>query len=87
MGKLWNAIDGWMSRQMSCRRFARHVGGVEPLDAYRRFHFFLHWAVCPFCRRYWRELREITSLQRAGVPPEKVESLKRRLKDSLKPSL
>jgi hypothetical protein len=81
----------WLQENMSCRSFARHVAnGEEPLEGpYRRFHFYLHWAVCPFCRRYWREIQQIGAAQRAlsqisSHPAVKLLLVKQRLSDKLK---
>ena len=80
-----------MKENMSCKRFARHIAsGVEPLAGglYSRFHFWLHWAVCPFCRRYWDEIRAIGHVQKknsalANHPAVKIPDVKRRLKEKL----
>lgn len=77
---------------LSCKRFARHVAGeadpsVEGLQG--RVLFWLHWAVCPFCRRYWKEIREMGKIQRAwssleNHPAVKIGEMKRRLKEKLR---
>jgi hypothetical protein len=81
----------WLQENMSCRRFARHVAkGEEPSGGpYPRFHFYLHWAVCPFCRRYWREIKQIGAAQRvlsqlSSHPAVKLLLVKQRLSDKLK---
>ena len=81
----------WLKENMSCKRFARHVAtGVEPLDGgfYRRFLFWLHWAICPFCRRYWEEISAIGQIQRARSalskhPAVLISEVKARLKERL----
>lgn len=44
---------------VTCRQFARQAAAGFTLERslYRRFHFRLHWLVCPFCRRYEKEIR------------------------------
>ncbi|HVO32547.1 MAG TPA: hypothetical protein VMU17_01450 [Elusimicrobiota bacterium] len=72
---------------MSCKQFARQVAaGVLPMRGMTgRFHFWMHWAICPFCRRYWREIHEIGALQQAQCalanhPAVKISDVKKRLK-------
>jgi hypothetical protein len=82
-------VDSLMD--LSCRRFARHVAmEVEPLGGgfYRRLQFWVHWAICPFCRRYWKELKAIGDLQRASSavhfhPVVRMADIKDRLKKKL----
>jgi hypothetical protein len=78
----------WLQDNMSCRRFARHVSAeTEPLGGpYRWFHFWLHWAVCPFCRRYWEEIRALGAAQRAlpRHPASQLRDIKSRLVEKLK---
>ena len=76
---------------MTCQRFARHVANGEELLAggpYRRLQFWFHWMVCPFCKRYWKEIREINRLHRsmsalAHHPAVRLPFLKRRLTEGL----
>lgn len=76
---------------MTCRRFARHVAnGEESLGGgpYRRLQFWIHWTICPFCKRYWKEIREINRLHRsmsalANHPAVQLPLLKRRLTEGL----
>jgi hypothetical protein len=83
--------DDWLAENMSCKRFARHVSSlVEPLEGglYSRFHFWLHWTICPFCRRYWEELKAIGQIQKANSalsrhPAVKIPEVKQRLKEKL----
>ena len=71
----------------TCQRFARHVAnGEEPLGGglYPRLQFWIHWMICPFCRRYWKEIKEIGRVHRtmnalALHPAIKMPQLKRRL--------
>ncbi len=52
----------------TCKRFSRHVAmGVQPLEGglYGKVQFWIHWAICPFCRRYWNEMNAIGDLHRA----------------------
>ena len=87
--KIESALD-WLDR-LSCKRFARHVSsGIEPLPGglYKRFHFWLHWFICPFCRRYWEEIKAMGLLQRTNSamsyhPAVKIPEVKRRLKEKL----
>jgi len=65
--------------------------GMEPLGGgpYRHFHFWLHWAICPFCRRYWKELKQIGAAHKAmndlsRHPVVKVAQVKNRLQVKLK---
>jgi hypothetical protein len=75
----------------SCKRFARHVAtGVEPLGGghYARFQFWIHWAICPFCRRYWKELNAIGEIQRKhsdlrNHSAVRMSDVKQRLKEKL----
>jgi hypothetical protein len=80
----------WLQENMSCRRFAKHVANGEELlqGPYRRFHFYLHWAVCPFCRRYWNEIKRIGAAQKAlsdltHHPAVKLIQIKSRLQEKL----
>ena len=85
-------LDKWTTDNMSCQRFARHVAmGTEPLGGgpYRRFHFWLHYAICPFCRRYWKEIKQIGAAQKAMSdlshhPAVKIIQIKSRLQNKLK---
>ena len=84
-----NLIDSLMD--FSCKRFARHIAlGVEPLGGgpYRRLQFWIHWVICPFCKRYWKEIKAIGGLQRAHSalqhhPTLRLTAFKDRLKKNL----
>lgn len=75
----------------TCKRFARHVAmGVKPPGEglYTRFQFWLHWAICPFCRRYWEEVKAIGQIQKAQSalsrhPAVRISEVKQRLKARL----
>jgi len=54
----------------TCKQFSHHVAsGVLPLEGglYRRFQFWVHWVICPFCRRYWKEISALGETQRKMV--------------------
>jgi hypothetical protein len=77
--------------KVSCRMFARHISSGSPLPggSSDRFFFWIHWAVCPFCRRYWAEIKAIGELQRAhsqlaNHPVVKLPEIKNRLKENLR---
>jgi hypothetical protein len=82
-------IDSLMD--FSCKRFARHVAsGVDPLGGgpYRRLQFYIHWLICPFCKRYWKEIKEIGNIQRVNSaapyqPTVRMADVKDRLKQKL----
>jgi hypothetical protein len=86
-----NLLDSLMD--FSCKRFARHVAtGVEPLGGglYAKLQFWIHWAICPFCRRYWKELNEIAEIQRMhsevrNHPAVRLTNIKQRFKEKLIP--
>jgi len=64
--------------------------GVLPLEGglYATFQFWIHWAICPFCRRYRKEINEIAKIQRTqsnlrNHPAVRVLEVKQRLKEKL----
>jgi len=74
----------------TCKRFSRHVASeLLPLEGglYAKVQFWIHWAICPFCRRYWKEINAIDQLQhatRAGRDPAlNMTDVKMRLKKNL----
>jgi hypothetical protein len=75
----------------TCKRFSHHVAtGLRPLEGgfYGKMQFWIHWAICPFCRRYWKEMEAIAELQRAntaaeGPPATRMTDIKARLKKNL----
>lgn len=87
--KIENVLD--RLDRLSCKRFARQVSSLaEPRGGglYSRFHFWLHWAICPFCRRYWDEIRAIGQVHKANSamsrhPAIKLAEVKQRLKNNL----
>lgn len=80
-----------MKNLMSCRRFARSVSGGSFAmggPSYGRLYFWMHWMMCPFCRRFWREILVLGRIQRARVrqaDPERarVAAVKARLKQRM----
>jgi len=84
----------WLDKilmKVSCRKFARHISSEGPLPGgpSDRLFFWIHWAVCPFCRRYWEEIKALGELQRAGSrlakhPLVELPKLKNRLKENLR---
>jgi hypothetical protein len=85
-----NLLDSLMD--FSCKRFARHVAvGVEVSAAtglYQRAQFWIHCMICPFCRRYWEEIKALGDLQRmsselAKHPVIQLSELKSRLKQNI----
>lgn len=84
----------WLMENMSCKRFTRHVASEQPLEGgvYRRIHFWVHWAICPFCRRYWAEIRALGELHRKNArldrhPALKLPEIKNRIRSRLKERL
>jgi hypothetical protein len=83
-------VDSLMS--FTCRRFSRHVAtGIEPLSGgvYDKVQFWAHWAICPFCRRYWKEMEaislvHISNTAKQVLPPARSADLKARLKKNLR---
>ncbi len=81
----------WLGQNMSCKTFARHVANGEQVlegGVYKRFHFWLHWLVCPFCRRYWAEVKELGTLHKAQStlakhPAVKIPEVKARIREKL----
>lgn len=79
-------------KNMSCKTFARHIAdGEQPLEGgfYKRFHFWLHWLVCPFCRRYWEEIKALGDLARGKTivskhPAVKIPEIKNRIRENLR---
>jgi len=75
----------------TCKRFSRHVAmEVQPLDGgfYNKLLFWVHWAICPFCKRYWEEMKAIGEIQKANSafahhPAVKISEVKQRLKEKL----
>lgn len=84
-------IVNWLMTNMSCKRFAQFVANGEiPLGGgpYRQFHFWLHWAICPFCRQYWREIKAISVSARSPralkkLSAVKIAEIKKRLRGKL----
>ncbi len=83
-------IDSLLMK-VSCRMFAQHISSEMPLPQglSARLFFWVHWAVCPFCRRYWAEIKALGDLQRAtsrlaNHPIVKLPELKSRLKDNFR---
>jgi hypothetical protein len=82
----------WLTDQMSCKQFARHVASeVDPLPGgwTNRFHFWRHWAICPFCRRYWEEVKAIGEVQRHAAalrhhPAVRIPEIQNRIKANLR---
>ncbi len=79
-----------MAAELTCKQFARHIAGAEPLDPSitSRYPFWLHWFICPFCRRYWREIREIGRIQRKQMAlsrwtDRRLSDFKKQLKQKL----
>lgn len=73
---------------ISCRQFALRVSNGELPLAGQRVPFWLHWVICPFCRRYWKEMRAIGRTHRANAalsrhPVIVMAQVKARLKDRL----
>lgn len=91
MREITPQVVRWLMENVSCKRFAHHVAaGERPLEGglYRKMHFWLHWAVCPFCRRYWKEIQALGEVQRANSviakhPAVKLPEVKARLKERL----
>jgi hypothetical protein len=84
-------LIGWLRAHMTCKSFARQVAGSEGPSGglAERFHFWLHWFICPFCRRYWEELAALGEVQRARVslsshPAIRIPEIKTRLKENLR---
>jgi len=81
----------WLADSMSCKRFARQVAsGVESLPGgFRaRFDFWIHWIICPYCRKYWEEMKTLGEVHRAAAalqnhPAVKISDIKKRLKEKL----
>lgn len=74
---------------ITCRQFARSVAGGTPGGSEtspRRFFYWWHWLICPFCRRYWTELRMIRdeARKRSAAMNVDMEKIKDRLKERLR---
>src|SRR5689334_6074967 len=75
----------------TCKRFSRHVAAeVQPLGGgfYNKVLFWIHWAICPFCRRYWEEIKAMGQVQKvnsalAKPPAVRIAEVKQRLKEKL----
>lgn len=51
-----------------------------------RIYFWIHWVVCPFCRRYWKEIREIGRIHRSLMsrhPAARIPIFKQHMKEAL----
>jgi hypothetical protein len=63
---------------------------VEPLKGgtFRWLHFWVHWAICPFCRQYWNELKiigaEVQKLRSlSSHPVVKINEIKKRIREKI----
>src|SRR5712692_10566656 len=82
-------VDSLMS--FTCKRFSRRVAtGIQPQEGglYGKAQFWIHWAICPFCRRYWKEMDAIARLQKSesalkSLPADRMTDVKARLKKNL----
>ena len=87
MKELMRWLDALQMR-VSCRKFAMHVSSEDPIPGgfSMRIYFWIHWMVCPFCRRYWKEIREIGRIHKtlmARHPAVRIPQFKQQLKDAL----
>jgi hypothetical protein len=76
---------------LNCKQFARQVAtATVPLSKTSDpLGFWAHYVICPFCRRYWREIRALGEIQKANAalprhPAVQLHAVKDRLRQELR---